>query len=90
MDYRSYYRQSTGFFLNYYFTEALFFDAHRSLRTIPVAKATSEGGSNRTDSDSDSYSEAEVVGTIHKSNASWFNLNVDSVMICSQSLSQEL
>jgi hypothetical protein len=54
-------------------TEALFSDAHRSLRITPVAKATSWGGSSWDESDSDS--ETEIVGKIHKSDAPWFNVD---------------
>jgi hypothetical protein len=51
-------------------TEALFSDAHRSRRTTPVTKATSGRGSSWDDSDSET--EVEVVGTIHRSDAPWF------------------
>ena len=47
-------------------TEALFSDAHRSLRATPVTKTTSGW-------DSDSGSEAEDVATIHASKAPWFD-----------------
>ncbi len=52
--------------------EALFSDAHRSRRTTPVTKATSGRGSSRDESDSES--EAELVATIHTSDAPWFNV----------------
>jgi hypothetical protein len=53
-------------------TEELFSDAHRSRRTTPVTKSTSGRGLSWNESDSES--EAEVVGTIHTSDASWFNV----------------
>ena len=52
-------------------TEALFSDSHRSCRTTPVTKATSGRGSSWGDSDSETE---EVVGTIHRSDAPWFNV----------------
>jgi hypothetical protein len=54
-------------------TEALFSNAHSSRRTKPVTKATSGGGSSWDESDSESG--AEVVGTIHTSDAPWFNVH---------------
>ncbi len=54
-------------------TEALFSDAHRARHTTPVTKATSGRGSSWDESDSES--EAEVVGTIHTSDAPWFNVD---------------
>ncbi len=54
-------------------TETIFCDAHRSLRITPVAKGTSWGSSSWDESDSDF--EAEIVGTIHKSDAPWFNVD---------------
>jgi hypothetical protein len=53
-------------------TEALFSDAHCSRRTTPVTKATSGRGSSWDEPDSET--EVEVVGTIHRSDAPWFNV----------------
>ena len=53
-------------------TEALFSDAHRSRRTTLVTKATSGRGSSWDQPDS--KTEVEVVGTIHRSDAPWFNV----------------
>jgi hypothetical protein len=55
-------------------TEALFSDAHRSRCTTPVTKAAFGRGSSWDESDSES--EAEIVGTIHTSDAPWSLFNV--------------
>jgi hypothetical protein len=50
-------------------TEALFSGAHRSCHTSAVMTATSGRGSSWDESDSES--EAEIVRTIHTSDAPW-------------------
>ena len=56
-------------------TEALLSNTHRSRRTTPVAKATvATSGRVSSWDESDFESEVEVVGTIHTSDAPWFNV----------------
>ncbi len=55
-------------------TEVPFSDAHRSRCNTPIQVTKATSGRCSSWDESDSESEAEIVGTIHTSDAPWFNV----------------